>query len=67
MEERRFWSRSLSRMEVLALCSQQSAMIAVTRPSSSFSSYALMKWNVTNGGTSTVATTLPLALHMTCM
>ncbi|RZR73399.1 hypothetical protein BHM03_00023659 [Ensete ventricosum] len=52
----RFWRRSMSRILVSALCSQQSAMIPVTLPFSSTSSYALMKWNVRNGGTSTLAT-----------
>lgn len=57
---RRFCRRSLSRIVVSALCSQQSAMTAVTRPSSSFSSYALMKWNVTYSGTSTLVTFGPI-------
>lgn len=43
MKARRFCSLSFSKMVVSALCSQQSAMIEVTLPSSSLSSYALMK------------------------
>lgn len=52
----RFCKRSLSRMVVSALCSQQSAITEMILPSSSFSSYALMKWNVTKSGTSTLVT-----------
>lgn len=57
--ERRFSRRSLSRMDVSALCSQQSAITATIRPSSSLSSYAFMKWKVTYKGTSTLATFIP--------
>jgi hypothetical protein len=56
VDDLKFLSRSKSRILASPLCSQQSAIIAVTRPPSSFSSYAFMKWNVTNGGTSTLAT-----------
>lgn len=56
LKDLRLLSLSLSRIVVSALCSQQSAMMAITLPSSSFSSYAFMKWNVMYNGTSTLAT-----------
>ena len=67
LNERRFCNLSLSRMVVSELCSQQSAIIAVTLPSSSCSSYAFMKWKVTNRGTSTLATCYLLSTYCLCL